>query len=111
MHTAKRARADLAMVTSSPSGTAFASTPSDPVGLAPMKLGSPDSSVRQADRSDPLHFAPATRPYILRRRASSRIVPPAAMVSRPVAEIGRRARGAARGTRHGPRPDQAPPRP
>ena len=78
MHTAKRARADLAMVTSSPSGTAFASTPSDPVGLVPMKLGSPDSSVRQADRSDPLHFAPATRPIHLAKarqfpnRATSR---------------------------------------
>src|SRR6266436_1604891 len=52
--------------------------PTDPVGLVPMKLGSPDSSVRQADRSDPLHFAPATRPIHLAKarqfpnRATSR---------------------------------------
>src|SRR6266851_3723956 len=79
MHTAKCARADLAMVTSSPSGTAFASTFSDrPRGPRTKKLGPPDSSVRQADRSDPLHLAPATRPIHLAKarqfpnRATSR---------------------------------------
>src|SRR5439155_21934204 len=134
MHTAKRARADLAIVTSSPSGTAFASTPSDPVGLVPMKLGSPDSSVRQADRSDPLHFAPATRPIHLAKarqfpnRATSRDGLETrdladdleardrhrwlfSITSRRTLTMGRSAAGAARGTRHGPRPDQAPPRP
>src|SRR5439155_6929570 len=59
MQTAKRVRDALAMTSPLARSACADFLPADTVGLVPVKLSPPNSTVRQTDRSDPLHLAPA----------------------------------------------------